>query len=285
MALLVRALALAAAVALAMGPPAPAAPTGAGFELRHARVKPAVVYFDGERQPTVRFAFGAERRLDLVVRIVRVGGNPVRRYRERALAPGKFHEVSWDGRRGNRGVPADGTYEFRIGPAGHRGAAAGRFAFHDHVFPVQGAHSYGDRFGEPRSGGRVHEGQDLPAGCGTRAGRRAGRHGRRHRLQRRALRLLRADRRPRHRARLLLRPPAGADAARRRRAGAHRRADRRGRQDRATLATSSASCTSSSGPPATTTARPRIPLPPCCGGTPSRENKAPQQRRGSALPR
>lgn len=167
MALLVRALALAAAVALAMGPPAPAAPTGAGFELRHARVKPAVVYFDGERQPTVRFAFGAERRLDLVVRIVRVGGHPVRRYRERALAPGKFHEVSWDGRRGNRGVPADGTYEFRIGPAGHRGGAAGRFAFHDHVFPVQGAHSYGDRFGDPRSGGRVHEGQDLPAGCGV----------------------------------------------------------------------------------------------------------------------
>jgi murein DD-endopeptidase MepM/ murein hydrolase activator NlpD len=64
-------------------------------------------------------------------------------------------------------VPADGAYEFRIGPPGHRGASAGRFEFHDHVFPVRGGHTYGDTFGEPRSGGRVHEGQDLPAGCGT----------------------------------------------------------------------------------------------------------------------
>jgi murein DD-endopeptidase MepM/ murein hydrolase activator NlpD len=44
---------------------------------------------------------------------------------------------------------------------------AGNFAFHDHVFPVEGPHTYGDRFGDPRSGGRVHQGQDLPAGCGT----------------------------------------------------------------------------------------------------------------------
>jgi murein DD-endopeptidase MepM/ murein hydrolase activator NlpD len=32
---------------------------------------------------------------------------------------------------------------------------------------VLGSHTYGDRFGDPRSGGRVHEGQDLPAACGT----------------------------------------------------------------------------------------------------------------------
>ena len=65
-------------------------------------------------------------------------------------------------------MPGDGTYEFRVGPAGHRGAPLGRFEFHDHVFPVAGPHTYGDRFGDPRSGGRVHEGQDLP----RRAGRR-----------------------------------------------------------------------------------------------------------------
>ena len=144
-------------------------PTGAGFELRAARVKPPTVYFDGERAPTARFSFDARRRLDLVVRVVRArDGKPVRRYKRRGLAPGKVHEVRWDGRRGDRGVPSDGGYEFRVGPAGHRGARVGRFEFHDHVFPVRGSHSYGDRFGEPRSGGRVHEGQDLPAGCGTR---------------------------------------------------------------------------------------------------------------------
>jgi murein DD-endopeptidase MepM/ murein hydrolase activator NlpD len=163
-----RALALALVAAVVAGEPAAAAPTGAGFELRAARVKPGVVFFDGEREATLRFSFAATRRLDVVVRIVRAGdGKPIRRYLERDLAPGRFHEVEWNGRRGNRGVPGDGTYAVRIGPPGHRGAAAGRFEFHDHAFPVQGSHSYGDRFGEPRSGGRVHEGQDLPASCGT----------------------------------------------------------------------------------------------------------------------
>ncbi len=163
-----RALALAVIVIAGGATPAAAAPTGAGFELRAARVKPGVVFFDGGREATVRFSFAATRRLDLVVRIFRArDGKPIRRYAKRGLAPGKFHEVAWDGRRGNRAVPGDGAYAVRIGPPGHRGAAAGRFEFHDHAFPVQGSHTYGDRFGEPRSGGRVHEGQDLPAGCGT----------------------------------------------------------------------------------------------------------------------
>jgi hypothetical protein len=163
-----RAVTLAAIVLAWASAPAVAAPTGAGFELRAARVKPATAYFDGERVPTARFSFDASRRLDLVAHVVRVrDGKPIRRYEKRGLAPGKVHEVRWDGRRGDRGVPADGTYEFRVGSPGHRGAAVGRFEFHDHLFPVRGDHAYGDPFGEPRSGGRVHEGQDLPAGCGT----------------------------------------------------------------------------------------------------------------------
>jgi len=164
----VRTLALAALAALAGAGHAAAAPTGAGFDLQDTRTAPATVYFDGERPATLRFSFKASRRLDLVVRVVRTeDGDAVRRIVRRGLAPGKLHRVRWDGRRGDRGVPADGLYEFRVGPAGHRGAAAGRFEFHDHAFPVAGPHSYGDRFGEPRSGGRVHEGQDLPSPCGT----------------------------------------------------------------------------------------------------------------------
>jgi murein DD-endopeptidase MepM/ murein hydrolase activator NlpD len=163
-----RALALATLLVAGAGDAAAARPTGAGFELGATRVKPATVYFDGERSATVRFSFKAERRLDLLVRVLRArDGEPVRRYLERDLAPGRFHEVAWDGRRANGRVPGDGAYAIRIGPSGHRGAPAGRFEFHDHVFPVRGAHGYGDRFGELRSGGRVHEGQDLPAGCGT----------------------------------------------------------------------------------------------------------------------
>ncbi len=163
-----RILALAALAMFAAASPAAAKPTGAGFELRTSRAGPATVYFDGERPAKLRFSFDARRRIDLVIRIVRVSdGDAVRRIVRRGLAPGKLHRVRWDGRRGDRGVPADGLYEFRVGPAGHDGAGAGRFEFHDHVFPVAGSHTYGDRFGEPRSGGRVHEGQDLPAGCGT----------------------------------------------------------------------------------------------------------------------
>jgi murein DD-endopeptidase MepM/ murein hydrolase activator NlpD len=99
--------------------------------------------------------------------IRRADDSVVRRWVERDLTPGRILRRRWDGRRGDGGVPADGAYEFRIGPFGNRGASGGRFDFHDHRFPLGGPHSYGDRFGEPRSGGRVHEGQDLPSGCGT----------------------------------------------------------------------------------------------------------------------
>jgi biotin carboxyl carrier protein len=43
-------------------------------------------------------------------------------------------------------------------PAGGRGEG---------VFPVAGPHTYGDRFGVPRPGGRRHKGQDIPAAEGT----------------------------------------------------------------------------------------------------------------------
>jgi murein DD-endopeptidase MepM/ murein hydrolase activator NlpD len=165
---LARTLALTVFVALLATAPAEAKPTGADFELRSSHVGPPIVFFDGEHPATLRFSFDASRRLDVVIRVVRTSdGQAVRRLVRHGLAPGKRHRVRWDGRRGDRGVPADGHYEFRVGPPGHEGAGAGQFEFHDHVFPVDGAHTYGDRFGDPRSGGRIHEGQDLPAACGT----------------------------------------------------------------------------------------------------------------------
>lgn len=142
--------------------------SGAGFTLGDSDLRPARAFFDGQGRVRLRYSFRADRALDLVLRIVRrADGNTVRRWVERDVRPGRVHRHGWDGRRSDGGVPADGLYELRIGPPGHRGARAGRFEFHDHRFPVAGAHTYGDRFGEPRSGGRVHEGQDLPAPCGT----------------------------------------------------------------------------------------------------------------------
>ena len=141
---------------------------GAGFELEAARPVPSSAYFDGERVLRLRYRFSASRRLDLLIRVVRrADGETVRRWTERDLAAGTLHRRRWDGRESNGDVAADGAYEFRVGPMGSGGTGAGRFHFHDHVFPIAGDHSYGDRFGEPRSGGRVHEGQDLAAACGT----------------------------------------------------------------------------------------------------------------------
>ena len=129
---------------------------------------PEHAYFDGEERITLTYEFAAERRIDLEIKVARSGdGRVVRRWTERSVSPATAHNRRWDGRRGNGKVAADGEYEFLVGPPGHHGAAAGSLDLHADAFPVAGPHTYGDRFGEARSGGRVHEGQDLPAGCGT----------------------------------------------------------------------------------------------------------------------
>jgi murein DD-endopeptidase MepM/ murein hydrolase activator NlpD len=156
------------AVAAIAAAPAHAAPAGVHFKLESARATPRHAFFDGERRIKLRYTFVAERPVDLLIRVVHAGsGRPVRRWVEHDAAPGREQRRKRDGRRGDRKVVSDGEYEFRVGPVGHRGAAAGRFEFHEHVFPVAGPHTYGDPFGIPRSGGRVHQGQDIPAACGT----------------------------------------------------------------------------------------------------------------------
>ena len=161
--------AFALAAALSAAPAAAAGGgTGAGFSLTRGNATPHHAFFDGTERIALTYEFKATERLDLLVRVVRAGsGKPVRRWLERNVSPGRGHERLWDGLRANGKVAPEGSYEFIVGPSGHRGAVAGRIELHDYAFPVDGAHTYGDRFGDPRSGGRVHEGQDMPAGCGT----------------------------------------------------------------------------------------------------------------------
>jgi murein DD-endopeptidase MepM/ murein hydrolase activator NlpD len=48
--------------------------------------------------------------------------------------------------------------------------SSGGTTYHGHVFPVQGPHAVRGaigEFGAPRSGGRIHEGFDVVAACGT----------------------------------------------------------------------------------------------------------------------
>jgi murein DD-endopeptidase MepM/ murein hydrolase activator NlpD len=50
------------------------------------------------------------------------------------------------------------------------GSRDGGVPYHGHVFPVQGEHGVRGAVGEfhaPRSGGRIHEGFDVTAACGT----------------------------------------------------------------------------------------------------------------------
>jgi murein DD-endopeptidase MepM/ murein hydrolase activator NlpD len=50
-------------------------------------------------------------------------------------------------------------------------SGGGGTTYYGHVFPVQGSHGVRGAIGEfhaPRSGGRIHEGFDITAGCGTR---------------------------------------------------------------------------------------------------------------------
>jgi len=56
-------------------------------------------------------------------------------------------------------------------PAAARvGTGGGGVPYYGHVFPVQGSHGVRGAIGEfhaPRNGGRIHEGFDITAACGT----------------------------------------------------------------------------------------------------------------------
>jgi len=112
----------------------------------------------------------------------------------RSAAPGRQQTLTWEGRgSGAADFAADGRYELRIstgpaaetrsgsaevslggvaigGPSAPDGSVKlGAFTFVGAVFPVRGAHDYGQgaaAFGAGRSG-HSHEGQDVMAQCGV----------------------------------------------------------------------------------------------------------------------
>jgi murein DD-endopeptidase MepM/ murein hydrolase activator NlpD len=168
----------AVAGAIALGAPGPAsaagqgAPPGRGFEVSSAKVSPREAYFDAGRPPRLRYRFRAPEPVDVKVTLVRRStGETVRSWINREAEPGRRHSERWSGLLPGNGPAPDGSYKFVIRARGAaRAAAVVKFRFHDHVFPLPGPHSYregeGD-FGAPRSGGRVHEGKDVWADCGS----------------------------------------------------------------------------------------------------------------------
>jgi murein DD-endopeptidase MepM/ murein hydrolase activator NlpD len=145
---------------------------GIGFELKRTTITPRHPTFDAKREIRLHYGFAATRAADLRIEVRRAGsGRVVRVYGERGARPGHRLARVWNGLNRRGGVAGDGRYEFRVGPRGGAMRFAGRFRLRTHVFPVDGPHgtrgAIGE-FGAPRSGGRIHEGFDITADCGTR---------------------------------------------------------------------------------------------------------------------
>jgi murein DD-endopeptidase MepM/ murein hydrolase activator NlpD len=150
--------------------PASRIPAPGSFRLLHAGVSPRPAFFDAPAK--ISYRFRARGRADVALRIVRARtGETVRRWVRHDVAPYARHTLAWNGTADGDGYLRSGHYVLRIGqPRGH-GQPGSRFHLYDAKFPVRGPHSFGgaeQRFGAPRSGGRIHQGQDTFAACGTR---------------------------------------------------------------------------------------------------------------------
>jgi murein DD-endopeptidase MepM/ murein hydrolase activator NlpD len=108
--------------------------------------------------------------VNVTVKLVRAG-EVVRRWTRRDQPPYKTERLTWRGTLAGHRLASSGRYRFKIKAPGHRPRLSRRFRLLNGKFPIRGPHGYGgavQRFGAPRSGGRVHEGQDVFAPCGTR---------------------------------------------------------------------------------------------------------------------
>ena len=156
-----------------------AAADGTDFRALGGSARPHRAYFDGGAV-RIRYRFAARRPVDLTIRIVRLADQRVvRGFLARRAEPGRSHELRWGGRTWAGDPAPDGHYAVLAGQRGHRLRRIAGFLLHGHLFPVRGRHgtrgAIGE-FGAPRSGGRVHEGFDVTAACGTRlAAARGGR--------------------------------------------------------------------------------------------------------------
>jgi murein DD-endopeptidase MepM/ murein hydrolase activator NlpD len=140
------------------------------FELRDVKAAPRKSYYYGKRKSRVTYLFSNSQPTDIRVDVVkRRSGRIVDSWTESAQEPNTTHAATWDGLVQGTHKPApNGRYRFRIGPESGTTdpSTGGRFAYHGFKFPVRGPHTYGDGVGAPRAG-HTHQGQDVPAACGT----------------------------------------------------------------------------------------------------------------------
>ncbi len=154
--------------ALAIVPERRLPPPGS-FALLGARVRPRGAFFDRGRDVHLTYRFRTRAPVGVRVKLVR-GGEVARTWLARGARPYKANHLRWDGTRAGGHTARPGRYAFKVQRLGHPAHPTPRFRFYDAMFPVRGPHSYGgpvQRFGAPRTGGRVHQGQDVFASCDT----------------------------------------------------------------------------------------------------------------------
>jgi murein DD-endopeptidase MepM/ murein hydrolase activator NlpD len=163
---------LAAALTVTAVPSASAA-GNAGFRGFEGSVTPRQAVPRSVDPQRIVFRFRAGRALRIEIRIRRISsgrGRLVRRFVTAPLRPGRWHRRTWGGLDSKRRLVGAGRYRVRIGPLGGRLRTVARPRLHSHRFPVAGSHGnrgYIGTFGAPRTGGRIHEGFDVTAACGT----------------------------------------------------------------------------------------------------------------------
>ena len=105
-------------------------------------------------------------------------GSTVQTWDAPSVAPGEVQSLRWEGKLGDGSTAPEGRYIFLLHVTDGSGLAArsagadnpqrDAFDFNHFVFPIKGAHDYGQggaRFGAGRSG-HSHQGQDVMAKCG-----------------------------------------------------------------------------------------------------------------------
>jgi len=148
------------------------------FHILDVHVTPRRGVVDDGRAYRLRYRFRAYGSRTVRLLLVR-SGRVVRRWKTRDLAPFTAHRLRWRGTL-THGRPAPpGRYRFKITSPHHGRVLTRKIRLFSGEFPVRGPHDYGgpvQRFGAPRSGRRVHQGQDVFAPCGTRVAAARGGH-------------------------------------------------------------------------------------------------------------
>ena len=141
-------------------------PEPGSFRLVDASVGSDDFYFYGVNKPTLRYMFNGDGPTDVRIDLVRQNGKSVTRsWVEEKVEPNAQQTLEWNGVGDNGKAAENGSYQFRIGGVGDTlsDGSGTAFGYHDHKFPLRGAHDYGDGIGA----GRGHQGQDVFAKCGT----------------------------------------------------------------------------------------------------------------------